>query len=214
MKFKAGDRVVYKDDSQGIYEVIKIAEEGEVVKGPWYTGAKEVNIRYKCYVLKSESEEWELFSADRDDLEDDLELKTDNLKRQIKELEDELKEELTLKTFKFKVGDVIADSWGEAFKIVKLAEKGEVVPGPWSSGSKELTIPLTAYIFENNYKVWSYHPQSDEESLRLLPKNEMEKLSKVRIEEFEKELLEKVHKLKTLYENEDYYGILYREVQK
>jgi hypothetical protein len=60
MKFQVGDTVKHKDADMvdEIYKVIKIAEKGDIVKGPWWAGNEENKMTANSYILEDEDGKW------------------------------------------------------------------------------------------------------------------------------------------------------------
>jgi hypothetical protein len=58
---------------------------------------------------------------------------------------------------KFKVGDIVRpkSSWGN-HKIIRIAEKGEVVKGLWKDGDTEFKVLEKSYILEDEQKRLSF----------------------------------------------------------
>jgi uncharacterized protein YodC (DUF2158 family) len=149
MKFKAGDKVQYKGDDE-TYKIVKIAEQGEVVKGPWCDTEREFEVPEKAYIIEGSDGEWYYHEVEKEKY---YELITEETPP------------------KFKVGDTVRlRNENESFKIIKIAEKGEIVDGPWwdEDENVEFKIPEKAYILEDEEKEWYYYEVSSEERLNLV----------------------------------------------
>jgi hypothetical protein len=69
---------------------------------------------------------------------------------------------------KFKVGDIVKDKiTSDTYKIVKIAETGELIEGPWFYG-EEFKVPVKSYILENKEGFWCYNLITNENELELI----------------------------------------------
>jgi hypothetical protein len=119
---------------------------------------------------------------------------------------------------KFKAGDIVKFTHlnNEVFKVVKIAEKGETVKGPWSSLDPELKMSEKSYILEDEDSWW-WADSTDNlnNGLELVTKEKLKKEAKEKIEDFREEVEAYFNSLKTLenlYKNEEYYEILCKGV--
>ena len=136
LKFKVGDVVRYEDSTKFRYRVVQIAEKGEVVKGPWMSGDEEFEVSERAYILANDCGQWSYSSV----VECALELV-----------------EIEEKPLKFRVGDVIQYSDHlEKQTIMKIAEKGEIVKGPWTYRHDEIEMAEKSYILEVESGNWRY----------------------------------------------------------
>jgi uncharacterized protein YodC (DUF2158 family) len=153
MKFKVGDTVRVRNDDE-ILKIVKIAKAGEVVGGPWLAGDKELEMIETSYILEDEEaiycfasvkEEDELELVSKETLKEELVAQLEEARETAKNLEEKLKE-----FTKFKVGDVVKYKNGEnAYKVLQIAEAGEVVEGPWCTNNKSLEMFYKSYILES-----------------------------------------------------------------
>ena len=86
---------------------------------------------------------------------------------------------------KFEVGDVIQSKVGpySKLKIVKIAEKGETVNGPWVNGEGKKRILAEVYILEDEYGIWTWSLLKYEEEYELV-KEEDRLISEKKIRKF------------------------------
>jgi hypothetical protein len=175
MKFKAGDMV--KDERGESFKIVKLAEEGEVVLGPWFAGSKEIEIPVKAYVLEDEQGRWMyhrlqlegfLSLATPEPLKEKLVAQLKESRETVKRLEKELEEakdaaikiedeliELEKAESEFKADDIVRykDHWN-FYRVVKLVEERETIEGPWFAGSKEIEIDKDSIILEDSLGRW------------------------------------------------------------
>jgi hypothetical protein len=241
MKFKVGDTVKYKafEDSK-TYKIVRIAEPGDLIEGPWSCGYEYQGIKFfwKAYILGDKKGFW-CYDAVKN--EEDLELvpegnRGEELRQKLQEaretakraretanrLEEELIE-FERNTFKFEVGDVLRYKGCQTiYKVVKIAEPGEVIKGNWGDKSKfkEFVGPEKSYILENKKGKWYCTPKSREGRLVLISKDELKRKSKEKLKSLSRELKimvektekkeDKLRRLEDLHENEEYYEVLYK----
>jgi hypothetical protein len=60
MKFQVGDVIKCRSEGYGIKRVVKIAEKGELVKGPWYDRDREWKVSKKSYILEDVENNWSM----------------------------------------------------------------------------------------------------------------------------------------------------------
>jgi hypothetical protein len=56
MRFQVGDIIRYKEDDE-LVEIVKIAEKGETVFGPWFYESREVILSEKSYIFERKNKE-------------------------------------------------------------------------------------------------------------------------------------------------------------
>jgi hypothetical protein len=196
MKFKVGDKVLNKY-TNFVFKILKIAEEGEVIRGDWFDGDKEFEIPEKSYILEDEDERLffeevvccasDLILVSEQNLTEQIETcrkKKGDLDKELKDLEKELIE-LENQNLKFKVGDwVTYIDDHDTFKIVKIAEAGETVKGPWVGSDVELKLPEKSYILEDEDGKWWRDVIGEE--CALIPCTNIETELRMFIEDLEK----------------------------
>jgi hypothetical protein len=105
---------------------------------------------------------------------------------------------------KFQVGDVIRYEGkkrnGQNETIVKIAEAGELVKGPWCMGLKEFELGEESYILEDREGEWSYITLEDKEWLsnfklverpgKTMEEKKVQKAIQRRIEDYLKRAVE------------------------
>ena len=158
LKFKVGDVIEHKRIHVK-YKVVKLAKEGDIVKGLW-RGQDEASARKmyrKSYILENEVGEWCSLNV-------------------LSESEYELVN-VEEKELKFKVGDIVQSKYVmEEQKVVKIAKKGERVEGPWASMRAYRDMSEKAYILEFiegvSEGMWFYAPVTEEGTHELVEKTE------------------------------------------
>jgi uncharacterized protein YodC (DUF2158 family) len=214
MKFKVGDTVRVRNDDE-TFKIVKIAKAGEVVEGPWSHGATDFALIETSYILEDEEaiycfasvkEEDELELVSKETLKEELVAQLEEARETAKNLEEKLKE-----FTKFKVGDVVKYKNGEnAYKVLQIAEAGEVVEGAWHSNKKSQSLEMLckSYILESHSGLLYREDVDEEDFLELIPEEELKNKAKEKIENLGKEL----QTLTNLYMDDKYYEVLYKGV--
>ena len=87
---------------------------------------------------------------------------------------------------KFKVGDIVQPrNHSERLKVVKIAEGGETVKGPWSSGWKKIEVwgKSKSYIFEDEEGIWSTYPVEYEDNFEYVDHVDLEDIALEELEQ-------------------------------
>jgi hypothetical protein len=192
MKFKVGDKVKYKGDNE-LFKVVQIAEEGETVVRHWWDEyeKRETYIHETSYILENEKGRCHGITVR---CEKYLELITKETSP------------------KFKVGDIVEykDRPG-TYKVIKIAEEGETVKGPWMCGFPKAKVFEKGYILEDKDGWFYYHAVKHDERLYLVTEEELKNKLIDNIKDLEEELEDKEAKLKTLKDaliKGNYYEVL------